>query len=80
MSLAKFFGFGKNEKSITPGEAIQKLRDTEEMLCKKQDFLEKKIDQEISLAKQHGSKNKRGNVFRINVFFQEVTLILFVGF
>ncbi|XP_047469242.1 charged multivesicular body protein 4b-like [Penaeus indicus] len=59
MSLAKFFGFGKNEKSITPGEAIQKLRDTEEMLCKKQDFLEKKIDQEISLAKQHGSKNKR---------------------
>uniref|UniRef100_A0A2I3REE0 Charged multivesicular body protein 4B pseudogene 1 n=2 Tax=Pan troglodytes TaxID=9598 RepID=A0A2I3REE0_PANTR len=33
-------------------EAIQRLRDTEEMLSKKQEFLEKKIEQ------RHGTKNK----------------------
>ena len=58
--LGKMFGGGKNEKAPTAGEAIQKLRDTEEMLIKKQDFLEKKIDQELRTAKQNGTKNKRG--------------------
>ncbi|XP_053643953.1 charged multivesicular body protein 4 [Cherax quadricarinatus] len=57
--FGKIFGGGKNEKAPTTGEAIQKLRDTEEMLIKKQDFLEKKIQQEITIAKQHGTKNKR---------------------
>lgn len=58
--FGKIFGGGKNEKAPTAGEAIQKLRDTEEMLIKKQDFLEKKIQQEIKIAKQNGTKNKRG--------------------
>ena len=58
--FGKIFGGGKNEKAPTTGEAIQKLRDTEEMLIKKQDFLEKKIQSEISIAKQNGTKNKRG--------------------
>nr|4ABM_A Chain A, CHARGED MULTIVESICULAR BODY PROTEIN 4B [Homo sapiens]4ABM_B Chain B, CHARGED MULTIVESICULAR BODY PROTEIN 4B [Homo sapiens]4ABM_C Chain C, CHARGED MULTIVESICULAR BODY PROTEIN 4B [Homo sapiens]4ABM_D Chain D, CHARGED MULTIVESICULAR BODY PROTEIN 4B [Homo sapiens] len=40
-------------------EAIQRLRDTEEMLSKKQEFLEKKIEQELTAAKKHGTKNKR---------------------
>ncbi|MPC20181.1 Charged multivesicular body protein 4b [Portunus trituberculatus] len=57
--FGKIFGGGKNEKAPTTGEAIQKLRDTEEMLVKKQDFLEKKIQSEISIAKQNGTKNKR---------------------
>ncbi|XP_064097838.1 LOW QUALITY PROTEIN: charged multivesicular body protein 4b-like [Macrobrachium nipponense] len=57
--FGKIFGGGKNEKAPTAGEAIQKLRDTEEMLIKKQDFLEKKIDQEVSIARQNGTKNKR---------------------
>lgn len=53
--------FGKTEeKGPTTGEAIQKLRETEDMLIKKQEFLEKKIDQEITIAKTNGSKNKRG--------------------
>jgi len=40
------FGSGKKgEKAPTTGEAIQKLRETEEMLIKKQEFLEKKIEQ-----------------------------------
>ena len=38
--------FGKKEdKALTSGEAIQKLRETEEMLVKKQEYLEKKIEQ-----------------------------------
>ncbi|XP_041638897.1 charged multivesicular body protein 4b [Cheilinus undulatus] len=58
--FAKIFGSGgKGGKAPTPQEAIQKLRETEEMLAKKQDFLEKKIDQELMTAKKNGTKNKR---------------------
>jgi len=57
--FGKMFGFKKDEKSITTGEAIQKLRETEEMLMKKQDFLEKKIEQELATARKNGTKNKR---------------------
>ncbi|KAM8868780.1 charged multivesicular body protein 4b-like [Synchiropus picturatus] len=58
--LAKLLGSsGKSGKSPTPQEAIQKLRETEEMMIKKQEFLEKKIDEELALAKKHGTKNKR---------------------
>lgn len=54
------FGGKKSDKGPTTGEAIQKLRETEDMLIKKQDFLEKKIEQELVVAKQNASKNKRG--------------------
>lgn len=57
--LKLFGGGGKGGKSPTPQEAIQKLRETEEMLAKKQEFLEKKIDQELITAKKNGTKNKR---------------------
>jgi len=57
--FGKIFGFKKDEKAITSGEAIQKLRETEEMLMKKQDFLEKKIEKELGTARQNGTKNKR---------------------
>lgn len=60
MSLfSKMFGSGKGSKPPTAGEAIQKLRETEEMLIKKQDFLEKKIQDELKTARQNGTKNKR---------------------
>ena len=60
--IAKMFGGGKGKnKAPSPQEAIQKLRETEEMLEKKQAFLEKKIDQEIATAKKNAAKNKRGN-------------------
>lgn len=36
------------------------MRETEEMLTKKQEYLEKRIEQEIMVAKKHGTKNKRG--------------------
>lgn len=57
-----FGGGGKGGKGPSPQDAIQKLRDTEEMLAKKQDFLEKKIDQELITAKKNGTKNKRGEL------------------
>jgi len=57
--LGKIFGGSKKDAAPTPQEAIQKLRETEGMLVKKQEFLEKKIDQEIVTAKKHGTKNKR---------------------
>ncbi|GCC41058.1 hypothetical protein chiPu_0025465, partial [Chiloscyllium punctatum] len=43
----------------SPQDAIQKLRETEGILVKKQEFLEQKIQQEIQSAKKHGTKNKR---------------------
>lgn len=61
--LGKIFGGGgKGGKGPSPQEAIQKLRETEEMLTKKQEFLEKKIEQELQIAKKNGTKNKRGEI------------------
>lgn len=57
--FGKMFG-GKKEEAPTTGEAIQKLRETENMLLKKQDFLEKKIELELDTARKNGTKNKRG--------------------
>ncbi len=51
----KLFGGGKRgQPAPTPQEVIQKLRETGEMLVKKQEFLEKKIDQEVSTAEKQG--------------------------
>jgi len=57
--LNKMFGRSEKAAPVTTGEAIQKLRETEEMLNKKQDFLEKKIDQEIASARKNAKTNKR---------------------
>lgn len=58
--LGKVFGGGKSkEKAPTTGEAIQKLRETEGMLGKKQEYLEKKIEYELAVARKNGTKNKR---------------------
>lgn len=58
--FGKLFGGKKENEAPTTGEAIQKLRETEEMLIKKQEFLEKKVEEYMLLAKKHASKNKRG--------------------
>ncbi|CAG0904539.1 unnamed protein product [Darwinula stevensoni] len=62
MSFLKIFGGKKKDAPPTTGDAIQKLRETEEMLIKKQDFLEAKIAQELQNAKKHGTKNKRAAI------------------
>uniref|UniRef100_A0A0N5AHI2 Charged multivesicular body protein 4b n=1 Tax=Syphacia muris TaxID=451379 RepID=A0A0N5AHI2_9BILA len=62
MSLFRsIFGGGKKAAATAEGpqDAIQKLRETEEMLIKKQEFLEKKIAAEVATARKHGTKNKR---------------------
>ena len=61
-SLKRLFGGSKKQGDAppTPQEAIQRLRQTEEMLEKKTDYLEKKIQAELVNAKKHGTKNKRG--------------------
>lgn len=67
--MFKIFGGKQKEKAPTTQEAIQKLRTTEELLQKKSDFLEKKIDQELQMAKKNASKNKRSklvNAFTLN--------------
>ena len=59
----KIFGGRNKEQPPTTQEAIQKLRSTEEMLTKKSEFLEKKIDAEVTTARKNASKNKRGERF-----------------
>ncbi|KAL5467534.1 hypothetical protein EMCRGX_G031778 [Ephydatia muelleri] len=59
-ALARLFGTGKGkDDQPSPQVAIQKLRETEEMLGKKSEFLEKKIEKELAAAKHAGMKNKR---------------------
>lgn len=61
MSFFKnLFGGKKPEAAPSTSESIQKLRDTENMLLKKQEFLEQKVEQEHELAKKNASTNKRG--------------------
>uniref|UniRef100_UPI00358E0B92 charged multivesicular body protein 4b-like n=1 Tax=Myxine glutinosa TaxID=7769 RepID=UPI00358E0B92 len=53
-------GFGnKKQQGPSAQEGLQKLRETEEMLTKKQVFLEGKIEKELEAAKKNGKKNKR---------------------
>ena len=62
MSLfTRIFGKNAKNKPPTPQEAIQRIREVEELLNKKSDFLEKKIEEELTIAKKHGTKNKRRN-------------------
>jgi hypothetical protein len=52
--------FGKTtEKAPTPQEAIQKLLEIEDLMRKRQDVLEKKIEDELQTARTNGVKNKR---------------------
>ena len=53
-----FFG-KKKQPAASTQDAISKLQQTEEMLCKKSEFLEGKITQELRTAKTAGMKNKR---------------------
>ena len=60
--LGKVFGGKKEEKGPDTATAIMNLRETENMLVKKQEYLEKKIDIEIGIAKTNGTKNKRAAI------------------
>ncbi|KAI6217955.1 Charged multivesicular body protein 4b [Aphelenchoides fujianensis] len=49
----------KKEAASGTNESLKKIQETEEMLRKKQEFLERKIEQELLTAKKHGTANKR---------------------
>jgi charged multivesicular body protein 4 len=51
--------FGKKKTTPSPQDSIHRLRETIEMLTKREEFLEKKIEKELQIAKQNASKNKR---------------------
>jgi len=57
--FGKLFGTGGEKDPVSTGEAIQNLRETEDMLLKKQDFLEKKIEIEVKSARQNAKTNRR---------------------
>ncbi|XP_053202351.1 charged multivesicular body protein 4c-like [Panonychus citri] len=61
--LGKLFGGGKSEskqdEKVSPSIAIQKLRDTEEMLLKKQEYYERLIKEQEAIIKANGTKNKK---------------------
>ena len=62
MSLfTRIFGKNAKEKPPTPQDAIQRIREVEELLGKQTDYFEKKIEGELEMAKKHGTKNKRCN-------------------
>lgn len=53
--------FGKKKKAVPPKESIQKLRETLEMLEKREQFLQKKAEGQVAEAKKFmAQKNKRG--------------------
>ncbi|XP_073406694.1 charged multivesicular body protein 4c isoform X2 [Dendrobates tinctorius] len=80
--ITKFFkssgGSGSSSKSrkggASPQEALFRLRETEEMLTKKQEYLEKKIEHELATARRHGTKDKRALYYRRNVFLSLAAL------
>jgi len=51
--------FGKVKKAPTAKDSIMKLRETIEMLEKRETYLQKKIDHELDEAKKNAAKNKR---------------------
>ena len=60
-ALSRIFGGSGDDGEVpSPRTAIQKLRETEVILGKKSEFLEKKIEEEMAAAKRAGMKNKRG--------------------
>ena len=67
MSLfQKMFGSKSSAgKAPTPQEAIQKLLEIEDLLRKRQEVLEKKIDEELHTAKSNGVKNKRSKIHEL---------------
>lgn len=58
-ALKSFFSKNPKEKAPTPQEAIQRIRDVEDLLNKKSQYLEKKIEDELDVARKNGTKNKR---------------------
>ena len=58
---------GSKEKTPNSQEAINKIRDIEDLLDKRSQYLENKIGNELEIARKNGTKNKRV-LFPLNTF------------
>jgi hypothetical protein len=56
--------FGRKPK-VTPKDSIVELRNTLQMLEKRETFLQTKIDNELKIAKANATKNRRGTTQRV---------------
>lgn len=75
MSFFKnIFGGKKADAGPTASESIQQLRDTENMLLKKQEYLESKIEAETKIAKENATTNKRGNCMSISELSSHISV------
>ena len=57
--IGRLFGSKPQDKVPSVQEAIQKILETEELMNKRQDLLEKKIEEELNTARLNGKTNKR---------------------
>lgn len=68
--------FGKAKQTATPKDAIIKLRESLEMLEKREKYLDTKIAAELQTAKLNATKNKRGNwiccAFLWVIYFEDI--------
>jgi hypothetical protein len=62
--LKRLFTSNKpKDAGASTGNTINGLRDMEEMLTKKQMYIEQKIKEQVILAKKYGMKNKHGLLY-----------------
>ncbi|XP_046568528.1 charged multivesicular body protein 4c-like [Haliotis rubra] len=59
MGVAQRLMFWKRQDGNSPEEAIERLRNLQELLSKKTDYLENKVDSETKIALENRVKNKR---------------------
>jgi len=52
--------FFNRKPKVTPKDSIVELRNTLQMLEKRETFLQTKIDNELKIAKANATKNRRG--------------------
>jgi charged multivesicular body protein 4 len=60
--MSRLFGKkskGKGQPQMSPGDAINNLREVEGMLTKKQEYLETKISEQEAIARKNAKTNKR---------------------
>lgn len=76
MSLFKIFSGGE-KVGMNPclQNCTEKLCEGEELLLKKEEFLKKKIDQELLFVRKNCRTNRRGEVLKIKLMYVSCSLI-----
>jgi charged multivesicular body protein 4A/B len=54
--------FGKAQQAPSAQDSIRKLQETLELLEKREEYLQKKMDRELVTAKKNAVTNKRGEL------------------